>query len=105
MKICAILVLPLAACNGAQATSPTNGPIGRYQVSALSPTEALVIDSATGCLDRVRLFSDHELVTPVIGYQSQDKLRAAIAGTIAGDSSENQNSCNVSHQVSSEQKK
>ena len=101
MKISVILFLSLAACNRVQATSATTDPIGRFQVSVLGPSDAFVIDSVTGCLDRVRIFNDHEVVTPVTGYQSQDGLRAALGG----DSKGNQRSCSMADRTTSEPKK
>ena len=58
--------------------APVDMPQARYQLHVISPTEAVIIDTFTGCLDRVRFFDTRELVTPVTGYPDEDKIEEAL---------------------------
>lgn len=61
------LCLGVAAMLGLGASSPTSGPIGRYQIAGTA-TYGMVIDTATGQVWRAHLPANH-------GYSDEDFFR------------------------------
>ena len=75
-SLACFLFMAASPCVAAEQPAP-----GRYQLHVLSPSEAVVIDTQTGCLDRVRFFDTREVVEPVTGYPDADKFEEALRST------------------------